>query len=379
MKISANGFAEILAHEAIVTRRYKDSVGVWTFGVGHTKNAGDPDPVTIIVDQPIADIVRLFRRDLQKYEDGVNRAVTVEVSQHEFDALVSFHFNTGAIGKASFVKKLNAGDRAGAAKGMLAWNKPPEIIGRRTAEQRLFRDGTYSGDGFVNVFPATDRGAVMRKKVRKVSLKELTAGVAQVPAPRVQQVQPLLQANPDLDRDMAEALRYKTMVQDAQAALTLLGYPTGGIDGEIGGFTTAALAAYRFDRNLPAQEGVDKALIDDLLAAAETGWSRPIAPERAEKPEAEIAKDSKTMQVSWWGKILAAVGLGGGTAGNVLKDALAPDVLEEHLSIFERVMNFAGQNWIMLVGLVVAGLGAWGAFKLIDRFKVQDYREGRKA
>ena len=55
----------------------------------------------------------------------------------------SFHYNTGAIGKASFVKKLNAGDGSGAAAGMMAWSKPASIIDRRKAEQKLFAKGIY--------------------------------------------------------------------------------------------------------------------------------------------------------------------------------------------------------------------------------------------
>ncbi|WP_428141663.1 glycoside hydrolase family protein, partial [Bradyrhizobium sp.] len=34
----------LISHEGIVLSRYKDSVGVWTIGVGHTKAAGNPDP-----------------------------------------------------------------------------------------------------------------------------------------------------------------------------------------------------------------------------------------------------------------------------------------------------------------------------------------------
>lgn len=84
----------------------------------------------------------------------------VALKQHQFDALVSFHFNTGAIGRASFVKLLNAGDLVGAAKGFMDWKKPAEIIGRRRAEQALFRDGVYGADGKVTAYPASASGSV---------------------------------------------------------------------------------------------------------------------------------------------------------------------------------------------------------------------------
>ncbi len=136
------------------------------------------------VEVPVADLIELFRNDLAKFEAGVNAAVKVPLAQHEFDALVSFHFNTGAIGRASFVKKLNAGDKLGAAAGMLEWKKPAEIIKRRTAEMKLFRDGKYSNDGKCTIYPANKFGAVQWGSGRRVSVANLIApAVPAKPAP----------------------------------------------------------------------------------------------------------------------------------------------------------------------------------------------------
>ncbi len=38
------GEAALLSREANKTKAYKDSVGVWTIGVGHTAGAGEPIP-----------------------------------------------------------------------------------------------------------------------------------------------------------------------------------------------------------------------------------------------------------------------------------------------------------------------------------------------
>lgn len=194
MKVSDKGIAELLSHEALVTSPYKDSVGVWTIGVGHTAGAGKPNPQTMEkgVEVPVAELIDLFRRDLAKFEDGVNKAVTVKLARHEFDALVSFHFNTGAIGRASFVKKLNAGDRLGAAAGMLEWKKPAEIIKRRTAEMKLFRDGKYSNDGKCTIYPANKFGAVQWGSGKRVSVASLIAP-APVPTPAPAKPAPVLE------------------------------------------------------------------------------------------------------------------------------------------------------------------------------------------
>ena len=44
---------------------------------------------------------RVFRADLERYEAAVLRTVKVSLAPHEFDALVSFHYNTGGIAKAA--------------------------------------------------------------------------------------------------------------------------------------------------------------------------------------------------------------------------------------------------------------------------------------
>jgi lysozyme len=145
---------------------------VWTLGVGHTKAAGNPDPATFQGELMLGEAIGLFRHDVMRYEAQVAKAVTVPLKQHEFDALVSFHYNTGAIGKASFVKKLNAGDRAGAIKGIMDWRKPAEIIPRRTAERDLFRDGKCPAP-YANLYPATKAGKVERGKGRRVDLRTI--------------------------------------------------------------------------------------------------------------------------------------------------------------------------------------------------------------
>ncbi|MCC6479994.1 MAG: lysozyme [Sphingomonadaceae bacterium] len=147
MKTSLQGAMEIIGHEAIVLTPYKDSVGVLTIGVGHTKAAGGLNPATFKGKLTVKEAFDMFRADLAKYEKRVNAAFTVTLKQHEFDAAVSFDFNTGAINRATWVKRFNAGDRTGAIRDIMQWRKPPEIISRRQKEQKLFGQGLYSGDG----------------------------------------------------------------------------------------------------------------------------------------------------------------------------------------------------------------------------------------
>jgi len=158
--LSREGLMELVAHEGIVRTRYRDSVGVWTIGVGHTKAAGPPDPRTFAGAMSVRDVFALFRRDIARYEDDVRSVLKVQVSATEFAALVSFHYNTGGIRRAALIASLNAGDRKRAAAEFMNWSKPAEIIPRRRKEQKLFADGVYSGGGKATVYPANDQGQV---------------------------------------------------------------------------------------------------------------------------------------------------------------------------------------------------------------------------
>ncbi|MEL6584038.1 MAG: lysozyme [Pseudomonadota bacterium] len=152
MRVSAKGIAELAEHEGIVPGPYLDSVGVWTFGVGHTAEAGRPDPEYMDkgmprdVDAALRLAFQVFATDLRKFENRVNEAIEVPLEQHEFDALVSFDFNTGGIYRAKLTAAINAGD-PDASEHFYGWMRPPEIRTRRKAEKRLFDTGNYDANG----------------------------------------------------------------------------------------------------------------------------------------------------------------------------------------------------------------------------------------
>jgi lysozyme len=137
----------LLAEEGIVLRAYQCSAGVWTIGAGHTAAAGPPVPkkgMTISLDEAM----KLFRRDLAPFEAGVRRAIKVPLKQHEFDALVLFHFNTGAISSGSVDDKLNRGDRKAAMATFNQYVKAggqrlPGLVNRRARETAMFERGEY--------------------------------------------------------------------------------------------------------------------------------------------------------------------------------------------------------------------------------------------
>ena len=85
-----------------------------------------------------------FEDDLRKYASEVAAAIgDAPTNQTQFDALVSFHYNTGAIGRATLTQKHIAGDFRGAAREFTRWNRAngrvlKGLSKRRQAEAQLY-------------------------------------------------------------------------------------------------------------------------------------------------------------------------------------------------------------------------------------------------
>ncbi|HBL5390859.1 TPA: lysozyme [Enterobacter hormaechei] len=144
MQTSDKGIALIKQFEGCKLTAYQDSVGVWTIGYGWTKPVdGKPIRAGMTIKQETAE--RLLKTGLVSYENDVSRLVKVDLTQGQFDALVSFTYNLGArsLSTSTLLRKLNAGDYAGASDEFLRWNKAGGkvlngLTRRREAERALF-------------------------------------------------------------------------------------------------------------------------------------------------------------------------------------------------------------------------------------------------
>lgn len=147
MKTNDAGVALIKDFEGLRLAAYPDPAHGWavpTIGYGHTSAAGAPE-VTRGMKITAAGADEILRSDLGQYEAAVSKAVKVPLTENQFAALVSFTFNlgAGALRKSTLLKKLNAGDYAGAAAEFAKWNKAggevlPGLTRRRAAERDLF-------------------------------------------------------------------------------------------------------------------------------------------------------------------------------------------------------------------------------------------------
>ncbi len=112
----------------------------WTIGWGATGPAIGPGTVWTR-EQCDARLERDLARFAREVAAALGEAPTM---QAEFDAMVSFHYNTGAIGRATLTRLHIAGDHAGAAAQFARWNRAggrivAGLTRRREAEARLYR------------------------------------------------------------------------------------------------------------------------------------------------------------------------------------------------------------------------------------------------
>lgn len=144
MQISNAGISLIKEFEGCRLKAYQDSVGVWTIGYGWTQPVdGRKIGPGMVIDQATAG--HLLKCGLVQYEQGVNQLVKVIITQGQFDALVSFSYNLGlrALSTSTLIRKLNAGDKQGAADEFGKWVNAGGVrlnglVKRREAERKLF-------------------------------------------------------------------------------------------------------------------------------------------------------------------------------------------------------------------------------------------------
>lgn len=148
MRMTAEGLALIKRFEGFRADAYRDAVGVWTIGFGHTAQAGPP---AVMAGMRVSreEAAAILAADVEQFATGVRAAVTVPLSDGQFSALVSFTYNVGlgAFRGSSVLKAVNAGDFAAVPGRLALWVKAggrtlPGLVKRRAAEAALFARAT---------------------------------------------------------------------------------------------------------------------------------------------------------------------------------------------------------------------------------------------
>ena len=138
--ISQAGLSLIETFEGLRLRAYPDpgtGSEPWTIGYGHTIGVHPGQVITK------AQALEFLNEDIQQAINEVSRVTQINLTQNQFDALVSFEYNTGALEGSTLLRCVNADDLQGAAKQFGRWihaggQVMPGLVTRRAAERALF-------------------------------------------------------------------------------------------------------------------------------------------------------------------------------------------------------------------------------------------------
>jgi lysozyme len=144
--ISDNGVKLIQSFEGLRLKPYLDAAGIATIGYGSTRYENGTRVTMRDKAITAARADSLFRATLATYEQGVDAITRDDISQAQYEALVSFCYNLGvnALKSSTLLKKVNANPGDPAIRGeFLKWThaagkKLAGLTRRREAEADLY-------------------------------------------------------------------------------------------------------------------------------------------------------------------------------------------------------------------------------------------------
>lgn len=185
-----------------------------------------------------------------------------------------------------------------------------------------------------------------------------------------------------------QTAEYSLETEMLQTKMTALGYVGIGIvDGKWGGKTRGAVIAFMGDRGKAADglttdagftgPSARDAVFQEISRAVAEKWSRPIAPERANATEKDLAPKVETVRVSLWGRFTAKVAAGFAAVG--LTGSTISNAFQSVQDTFYPVRNFFAhippEAWFVIMG-IVAGL-VWYVTNRAAKAATKDYNTGR--
>src|SRR5260370_20608114 len=108
MKVSQAGKDFIKSFEGWEPRAKDDGFGTLTIGWGHTSAAGPPRVVKGMTVTKVQG-EKILDNDLAIVAADVTKLVKISLNQNQFDALISFDFNTGGLRRSSLLRGINKG------------------------------------------------------------------------------------------------------------------------------------------------------------------------------------------------------------------------------------------------------------------------------
>lgn len=181
MRSSATARSRLALEEGLKLEAYRDTVGIWTIGVGHA--ATNPVPVRGLLDGAfyqgppkegvtitLQESDRLLDLDLDESERGISELVAQELSQGQFDALVDFVHQYGLekFANSTLLDRINFNPSSPAVLAeFMRWTRAggdhKEYVWRRSARRCCVYTGTlipqalWRKNGFPFAITADDK------------------------------------------------------------------------------------------------------------------------------------------------------------------------------------------------------------------------------
>lgn len=322
MEMSPLGLAVNRSFEGRALKAYKDSVGVVTIGYGNTnydafakQYLGGPIVMGMTITEEQAEYL-LVQSMSRNYMPAVTKALGDSITQFAADAGGSFHYNTGAIARASWVKLFKSKAPALNIKAsLLSWNKAggkplAGLTRRRAREGAILIDGDYGPEGRTRPPVIGANGRVTGGTVPATSKDHPLAGTPGMM--RLDDVGP--------------------SVSDLNDALEVIGFK--GLKGDR--FTIAtqnAVLSVQKAHNAALKKGDRGLTVDGIVGPA----TRAVI-----NRETDLKRKART--------------IAGGTAGSVIPAGAAEGLAGWHVP---------GSVWISIAVVVVIAIG-WVAYRYQD-------------
>jgi lysozyme len=129
-------------------KTYKDSVGVWTIGYGHTGkeaykgNVITNDRANELFVNDVNEAAKCVKRFLNTWKKNNNEGYRLKLN--EYESIISLVINSGCMGvrTSDFIEKVKNGKYSEAAESILTY-KSVGLENRRKGEYELFKNGKY--------------------------------------------------------------------------------------------------------------------------------------------------------------------------------------------------------------------------------------------
>jgi lysozyme len=143
MRLDDNGYDELHKREGLKLKPYLDTQGVPTIAMGNTYYLDGKKVTMQDKSITIREAYKLGRVTSDNFAKQVNSLLVKEVTQSQFNALVSLAYNVGINGfkTSTVLKRVNANPNDPTIKNaFMMWTKNKELIGRRKSEvEQYFR------------------------------------------------------------------------------------------------------------------------------------------------------------------------------------------------------------------------------------------------